>query len=55
VKKFILPALLLLLGATPAFAANDEAQDLFSVGVGIYDVNDDETAADFRLEYRWAD
>ena len=27
--------------------------DLFSMGVGYYDINDNEDAVDFRLEYRW--
>lgn len=27
--------------------------DLASFGVGYYDINDDEDAVDFRLEYRW--
>ncbi len=35
--------------ATPAKAEGD----LLSIGVGYYDINDNEDAADFRLEYRW--
>lgn len=30
-----------------------KASDLLSLGVGYYDINDNEEAADFRLEYRW--
>jgi len=29
------------------------SDDLLSIGVGYYDINDNEDAADFRLEYRW--
>ena len=29
--------------------------DLFSVSAGYYDINDNEDAADFRIEYRWGD
>ncbi len=42
--------LLTFIAALPA-----SAQDLMSVGVGYYDINDNEDAADFRLEYRWDD
>ena len=34
-----------------SYAHADE--DLISFGVGYYDINDNEDAADFRLEYRW--
>lgn len=33
----------------PALAQSD----LVSIGVGYYDINDNEEAVDFRLEYRW--
>ena len=35
---------------TPQVKAND---DLLSLGIGYYDINDNEDAVDFRLEYRW--
>lgn len=42
-----------LLALAPAFSA--KAEDKLSLGVGYYDINDNEGAADFRLEYRWDD
>lgn len=46
-------AILGALFATPAMAQESNAGTAYvSVGAGAYDVNDDETAADFRLEYR---
>ncbi len=45
----LISALFLL---TYSFAAK-AAGDLLSIGVGYYDINDNEDAADFRLEYRW--
>ena len=44
-------ALLCLFTFSPAQADTD----LFSVSAGYYDINDNEEAVDFRLEYRWDD
>lgn len=44
-----LAALFLLSYSAPAQAEGN----LLSLGVGYYDINDNEDAADFRLEYRW--
>ena len=50
-KKYLYIALCLFMlnVSTPAIAQSD----LVSLGVGWYDINDNEGAADFRLEYRW--
>lgn len=50
--KLLTPVFLLaFLISTPAQA--EENKDLVSVSAGYYDINDNEEAADFRLEYRW--
>ncbi len=46
---FLAGFLLVLYSASPAKAS----EDIVSFGVGYYDVFDDESAADWRLEYRW--
>lgn len=54
--KYFLPSLLLLLFlvggqlGTKAFAKTNTV----SFGLAYYDINDNERAADFRVEYRWA-
>jgi hypothetical protein len=63
-KHTILATLLpvLLLGAAPATAQETDAgaaigrppQALLSLGIGYFDVGKDESAADFRAEYRFA-
>ncbi len=45
----LLVALFVLAFSAPAKADGD----LLSIGLGYYDINDNEDAADFRLEYRW--
>lgn len=47
--SLFLVALILLGFSVPAKAQGD----LVSLGIGYYDINDNEEAADFRLEYRW--
>ena len=46
----LLAAAIFMFGVTPAKAGEG---DLLSLGVGYYDINDNEDAADFRVEYRW--
>ncbi|MCB9991405.1 MAG: acyloxyacyl hydrolase [Rhodospirillales bacterium] len=41
--------IILLFAAAPAKAEGD----LLSLGIGWYDINDNEGATDFRVEYRW--
>lgn len=45
-------AILLVSVAFFAPTSNAQAQDRFSVGIGYYDILDDEDALDLRLEYR---
>ena len=47
--SLIIAAMALFIFSTPASAE----EDLLSLGIGYYDINDDEHAADFRIEYRW--
>ena len=47
--SLLLVALIILGFSTPAKAGGD----LLSLGLGYYDINDNEEAADFRMEYRW--
>ncbi len=47
-------ALIPLLAFTPAPAKASVDVDLLSIALGIFDANDDDGAADFRLEYRFA-
>ncbi len=55
---FLMGAMALLVsGLTTQAQAQDEGggmddTDMLSLGVGYYDINDDDGAADFRLEYR---
>jgi hypothetical protein len=44
---------LILLTFSPARA--QEEPNLLSLGIGYYDINDNEDAVDFRAEYRWGD
>lgn len=50
-RRCLAPALILL--TTTSFAAaQEERVDLISFGAGVFDILDDDKAADFRLEYR---
>ena len=46
----LLAAALFVFVSAPAKAGEG---DLFSLGIGYYDINDNEEAVDFRAEYRW--
>lgn len=37
----------------PVFAQENSQSDLLSLGLGYYDIDDSENAADFRIEYWW--
>jgi lipid A 3-O-deacylase len=51
VKKILLLLALSVCAALPAYASSD---DLLSLSAGYYGILDDDGAADFRAEYRWA-
>lgn len=53
-KKIMIMAVLCAFTALPS-AANAQDTSYLSIGVGAYDVLDDDTATDFRVEYRHAD
>lgn len=52
-KHVILLGTALLLTTTFSTLTHAQDSDLVSLSAGIWDVGDDESAGDFRLEYRW--
>ena len=53
INKYSIASILFIGLLLPSVVFANESGNLLSLGTGIYDVGDDDEAADFRLEHRW--